>query len=122
MKKLYWETIILFVIVLVYAFVLNIQSGYCSDVPYKEVALRIYKIPYSSHTYNCLVKSNLFCEFLKSKGIEAKVIIGYYGKNSFYRHAWIYYFYNKERRIIDLTDRPASWGYREKYYWWLRHD
>jgi hypothetical protein len=90
-----------------------------AEIPYKEVALRIHRIPYEKHTSNCLIKSNLFCEFLKSKKIEAEVIIGYFKNNKFYRHSWVQYKQDNKCYIIDLTDNPRTWGYESKYYWWL---
>jgi len=107
-------------IILIILVLLFYSFSWASDVPYKNTAYSIYKLLYNVHTCNCLIKSNLFCEFLKSKGIEAKVIIGRFKNEKFYRHAWIEYFYNKEWRIIDLTDKPSTWGYENKNYWWLK--
>lgn len=123
MKKLTWIqfAILSLIIILLSLFIIGIVFG-ADNIPYKEVALKIYKLPYNEHTFNCLIKSQMFCEFLKSKGIEAEVIIGYFGKNKFYRHAWILYFYNNEWRIIDLTDNPRSWGFKKANYNWLKEE
>jgi len=101
-------------------FILLFYSFSFAEIPYKAVALRIYKIPYDKHTYNCLWKSEMYCEYLKSKGIEAKIVIGRFRKEKFYRHAWIEYFDGKDWRIIDLTAKPKEWGYKKQYYNWLK--
>jgi len=107
------------IFILLFILLLRINA-YASNVPYKEVALRIHNLPYDKHTTNCLIKSNLFCEFLKSKGIEAKVIIGKIKGQKFYRHAWIEYKQNNKWYIIDLTDNPRSWGFEKSNYYWIK--
>jgi len=107
--------------ILIIVYILLFYSlSFAQDIPYKEVALRIYNIPYDKHTYNCLLKSEMYCSYLISKGIEAKVIIGRLGKEKFYRHAWVEYFDGKDWRVIDLTAKPKEWGFKKLYYWWLK--
>jgi hypothetical protein len=104
-------------LVILFCFVYSLIGA---EIPYKEIALKIYKIPYDKHIYNCLNKSILFCEFLKSKNIEAKIIIGRVRNEKFYRRSWIEYKKDNKWYIIDLIDNPKTWGYERKYYWWLK--
>jgi hypothetical protein len=103
-------------------FILLFYGFSFAEIPYKEVVLRIYNIPYNKYTYNCLWKAEMYCNFIASKGVTAKVVIGRYGNEKFYRHAWVRYFDGKNWRIVDLTEKPFTWGFKEKYYWWLKEE
>ena len=107
------------IFILLFILLLGINA-YALDVPYKEVALRIYNIPYDKHTANCLWKSEMYFNYIISKVINAKVVVGRYGNEKFYRHAWVQYKQDNKCYIIDLTDNPRTWGYESKYYWWLK--
>jgi len=110
-----------FILIIVYI-LLFYSLSFAQDIPYKEVALRIYNIPYDKHTANCLWKSEMYCNYLLSKGIEAKVIIGRLGKEKFYRHAWCEIFDGKNWIVVDLTAKPKEWGFKKQYYWWLKKE
>lgn len=97
-----------------------ISVGYCYAIPYKEVALRYYNSPYDIHTNNCLHKAMAFHNFLISKGIKSRLVIGRFKNEEFYRHAWLEYWQDNEWYCIDLTDNPRTWDKKVKYYYWLK--
>lgn len=95
---------------------LCLMSNIVYAIPYPKVAKRIYNIPYNKHTYNCLRKSVLYHELLKSKGIESRIVIGYLGKKTATRHAWVEYWEKGHWYLVDLTDNPRTWGFKSHLY------
>ena len=89
---------------------------YSNDIPYYDICLRIHKIKYQKHTYNCLWKSRMLHNYLLSNGIKSRLVIGYYLNNKIERHAWIEYENNGKWYCIDLTMLPKFWGRRINYY------
>lgn len=85
-------------------------SSYAKDIPHKDVALRLYRIKYDAHTNNCLFRAQMYHNYLVSKGVECRLVIGYAGKNNFYRHAWNEIKINNEWYIVNLTNKPYTWG------------
>lgn len=109
-------------IILILIFLLLPFKILANEIPYKDVALRIYKIPYSKHTFNCFGKSQLYWAFLISKGVNAHIIVGRYKDEQFYRHAWVKFEKDDKWYIVDLTDNPRTWGWEERHYYWLKEE
>lgn len=108
---------------LVIVYILLFYSfSWANDIPFKEVALRWYNIPYDPHIHNCLYKAQGYYNYLISQGIEAQLVVGRLRKEKFYRHAWVKYFDGKNWRIVDLTAEPKEWGYPENQYYWIKEE
>ena len=106
--------------VLYIGIILSTSTAKAVEIPYKGIAMNYYRIPYQTHTYNCLWKAQAYCDYLRSKGVDAKVVTGKLEGEKFYRHAWVEF--NRENKwfVVDLTDKPGTWGFERKYYHWLR--
>ena len=72
---------------------------------------------YDKHTANCLFRASMYHNYLVSKNIETRLVVGYSEKNNFYRHSWNEIKVNNKWYIVNLTNLPSTWGVWEtKYY------
>ena len=96
--------------------VLCVFAGNVYAVPCYSVAKNVYKIPYEKYTYNCLMKARIYHNYLVSKGVRSRLVIGHHGNSDFYRHAWVEYEKNGKWYLVDLTASPRTWGFKAEYY------
>jgi len=84
--------------------------SYAGEIPYKNLALKLYNTIYDEHTTNCLFRARMYHNYLISKGVRARLVIGYSGKSTFYRHAWNEIKIKDKWYVINLVDLPRTWG------------
>ena len=111
----YWLYKTRFIWITILAIVIGTAIAH-AEVPYKDVAMAIYKVPYLSDATNCQWKAEGYAHYLAEKGFRVFLMYGTHEK-AIRSHCWVAYVDDKGHLCyVDLTDEPKAWGWKADQY------